>query len=57
MRLPLYAFIGFGLLAGLPAWACMAEEARESHPVGVVELFMVPLGPGPDGFRYEVILT
>ena len=42
-----------------PADVVLAQGSyRFEHPsVGVVELFMVPLGPGPDGFRYEVILT
>lgn len=39
MRLPFYAIVGLGLLADLPAWVCMAEEAREAHPIGVIELF------------------
>lgn len=39
MRLPLYSIVGLGLLAGLPAWVCMAGDAKEAHPIGVVELF------------------
>lgn len=39
MRLPLYSLLALCLFAVVPACFCMAEEARESHPVGVVELF------------------
>lgn len=39
MRLPLYSTLVLCLFAVAPAWLCMAEEVKESHPVGVVELF------------------
>jgi hypothetical protein len=39
MRRLFYSIPLFCLLAAMPAWFCAAEEIKESHPVGVVELF------------------
>jgi hypothetical protein len=39
MRFPLFSILWIGLLAASPAWFCSAEETKESHPVGVIELF------------------
>jgi hypothetical protein len=34
------------------------QTIRIEHPqLGAFDLFVVPLGPGPDGMRYEAIFT
>ena len=46
-------FVMRGARRAVPQQTCTLEHAA----LGAFELFLVPLGPGPDGMRYEAIFT